>query len=93
MNELTAYKLGTLLWKYPVKWMEAREWLGENFTKEEAYFSPQYINYIHSKGYTTHILFRHETDFLVFKIKFPELFIDRLAPYVEIAADSILSIL
>lgn len=91
-NELTAYPLGTWLWTDPEKWVEAGSWIKENYTNEEAYFSASH-SYVNGLDYSSYVMFKHEEDYLVFRLKFPELFIDRLKPYVMRTADAILGIL
>jgi hypothetical protein len=71
-QDVKTYPLRMLVWEYPEVYKAAEEWL----TK---YCTIGYFNYIHGLShingtpYARAVSFVNETDYLVFKLKFPEL--------------------
>jgi hypothetical protein len=71
-KDVKIYPLRMLIWEYPEVYAAAEGWLNEYCTT--GYFNYEYgVSYINGGVYARAVCFVNETDYLVFKLKFPEL--------------------
>ena len=62
-----------IVWMYPVQFAEASEWM-TTLDKETAHWSwIEGRSYINGKEYPNSVIFEDDEDFLVFKLRWPEL--------------------
>lgn len=71
-DDIKTYPLKTLLWQYQEVYKAAEVWLSKYCTV--GYFNYTFgTSYINGNTFARAVSFVNETDYLVFKLKFPEL--------------------